>query len=34
MLAKATVVTEVERLYWRIWNGKAKDSQITPHPAS
>jgi hypothetical protein len=22
--AKATIVTEVERLHWRIWNGKAK----------
>jgi hypothetical protein len=25
--AKATIVAEVERLHWRIWNGKAKDAQ-------
>jgi len=25
--AKAVIVTEVERLHWRIWNWKAKDSQ-------
>jgi hypothetical protein len=25
--AKATIVAEVERLYWRIWNGKAKNAQ-------
>ena len=25
--AKAVIVTEVERLHWRIWNGKAKDAQ-------
>jgi hypothetical protein len=25
--AKATIVTEVERLHWRIWNGKAKNAQ-------
>ncbi len=23
------IVTEVERLRWRIWNGKAKDAQIS-----
>ena len=27
--AKATIVTEVERLHWRIWNGKAKNAQKT-----
>ena len=27
--AKATIVTEVERLHWRIWNGKAKNAQRT-----
>ena len=26
---KAEIVTEVERLRWRAWNGKAKDAQIT-----
>jgi hypothetical protein len=25
--AKATIVAEVERLHWRIWNGKAKDAE-------
>ena len=25
--AKATIVVEVERLHWRIWNGKAKNAQ-------
>jgi hypothetical protein len=25
--AKAMIVTEVERLHWRIWNGKAKNAQ-------
>jgi hypothetical protein len=25
--AKATITAEVERLYWRIWNGKAKNAQ-------
>jgi hypothetical protein len=25
--AKAVIVTEVERLHWRIWNGKAKNAQ-------
>jgi len=25
--AKATIVAEVERLRWRIWNGKAKNAQ-------
>ena len=23
------IVTEVDRLHWRIWNGRAKDAQIT-----
>jgi hypothetical protein len=23
--AKATIIAEVERLYWRIWNSKAKN---------
>jgi len=27
--AKAVIVEEVERLRWRIWNGKAKDAQIS-----
>ncbi len=27
--AKAEIVEEVERLHWRIWNGKAKDAQIS-----
>ena len=27
--AKALIVTEVERLHWRIWNGKAKNAQIS-----
>jgi hypothetical protein len=27
--AKAVIVAEVDRLRWRIWNGKAKDAQIT-----
>jgi hypothetical protein len=27
--AKATIVTEVERLHWRIWNGRAKNAQKT-----
>jgi hypothetical protein len=25
--AKAAIIAEVERLYWRIWNGKAKNAQ-------
>ena len=29
MAAKTAIVAEVERLHWRIWNGKAKDAQIT-----
>jgi hypothetical protein len=28
-LAKTVIVDEVERLRWRIWNGKAKDARIT-----
>ncbi len=27
--AKTAIVTEVERLRWRTWNGKAKDARIT-----
>jgi hypothetical protein len=27
--AKAVIVAEVERLRWRIWNGKAKNAQIS-----
>lgn len=27
--AKAAIVEEVERLRWRIWNGKAKDARIS-----
>ncbi len=27
--AKAVIVAEVERLHWRIWNGKAKNAQIS-----
>ncbi len=27
--AKAVIVAEVERLHWRIWNGNAKDAQIS-----
>jgi len=27
--AKAVIVAEVERLHWRIWNGKAKDAQTS-----
>jgi len=27
--ARAVIVEEVERLHWRIWNGKAKDAQIS-----
>jgi hypothetical protein len=34
MLAEADITTppivaEVERLHWRIWNGKARDAQLT-----
>jgi hypothetical protein len=29
MQAKAAIVAEVERLHWRIWNGKAKNAQVT-----
>jgi hypothetical protein len=29
MAAKAVIVEEVERLHWRLWNGKAKDAQIS-----
>ena len=27
--AKALIVEEVERLHWRIWNGKAQDAQVS-----
>ncbi len=27
--AKAVIVAEVERLHWRIWNGKAKEAQAS-----
>ena len=27
--AKAAIVATVERLHWRLWNGKAKDAQIS-----
>jgi hypothetical protein len=27
--AKATIVAEIERLHWRIWNGKAKNAQCS-----
>jgi len=27
--AKAVIVAEVERLHWRLWNGKAQDAQIS-----
>jgi len=27
--AKTVIVAEVERLHWRIWNGKAKDAQVS-----
>jgi hypothetical protein len=27
LTAKATIIAEVERLHWRIWNGKAKNAQ-------
>ena len=27
--AKAAIIAEVDRLHWRIWNGKAQDAQIT-----
>ncbi len=29
MAAKTAIVAEVARLHWRIWNGMAKDAQIT-----
>ena len=27
--AKTAIIAEVERLHWRIWNGKAKNAQVT-----
>jgi hypothetical protein len=29
MQAKVVIVAEVERLHWRIWNGKAKNARRT-----
>lgn len=29
MQAKAVIVPEIERLHWRIWNGKAKNARRT-----
>jgi hypothetical protein len=29
MQAKAAIVAEIERLHWRIWNGKAKNARRT-----
>jgi hypothetical protein len=29
MAAKTMIVAEAERLHWRLWNGKAKDAQIS-----
>ncbi len=29
LAAKAVIVEEVERLHWRIWNGKARDAQVS-----
>jgi hypothetical protein len=32
--ARAVIVAEVDRLHWRIWNGKARDAKVNPraHP--
>ena len=27
--ARAVILAEVDRLHWRIWNGKAKDAKVT-----
>ena len=27
--ARAVLIAEVDRLHWRIWNGKAKDAKVT-----
>ena len=27
--ARAAIVAEVDRLHWRIWNGRAKDAKLT-----
>ena len=27
--ARAVIVAEVDRLHWRIWNGKARDAKVT-----
>jgi len=29
MVAKTVIVKEVERLHWRLWNGKAKDVHVS-----
>jgi len=29
IVAKTAIVAEVERLHWRIWNGKARNAQLT-----
>jgi hypothetical protein len=29
VMAKATIVAEIERLHWRIWNGKARNAQCS-----
>ena len=29
MAAKAVIVAEVDRLHWRLWNGKANDARIS-----
>jgi hypothetical protein len=29
VVAKAVIVEEVERLHWRLWNGRAKNAQIS-----
>jgi hypothetical protein len=29
VMAKSTMVAEVERLHWRLWNGKAKNARIS-----
>ena len=29
MAAKAVIVEEVDRLHWRLWNGKAKDARVS-----
>jgi hypothetical protein len=31
VIAKAAIIAEVDRLHWRIWNGKAKNAQRSIH---